>query len=71
MYCEELKENTAYELVQLIQDAVLESKDKFVPVVVEDEECRIEHIGCVWYDDARKMIRISVDNVYFQDVESE
>lgn len=71
MYCKELKENTAYELVQLLQDAVLESKDKFVPVVVEDEECRIAHIGCVWCDDARKMIRISVDNVYFQDVESE
>ena len=43
--------------------------DKHTPVVVEDENGRIEHIGHMWYDPVRDMIRISVKDVEFVDAE--
>lgn len=43
--------------------------DKHVPVVVEDENGRIEHIGHMWFDPLRGMIRMSVKGVEFNDAE--
>lgn len=43
--------------------------DKKVPVVVEDENGRIEHIGHMWFDPLRGMIRMSVKGVEFNDAE--
>lgn len=43
--------------------------DKHTPVVVEDENGRIEHLGHMWFDPLRGMIRISVKDVEFVDAE--
>lgn len=43
--------------------------DKHIPVVVEDENGRIEHIGHMWFDPLRGMIRMSVKGVEFKDAE--
>lgn len=43
--------------------------DKHTPVVVEDENGRIEHIGHMWFDPLRGMIRMSVKGVEFKDAE--
>lgn len=43
--------------------------DKHVPVVVEDENGRIEHISHMWFDPLRGMIRMSVKGVEFKDAE--
>ena len=43
--------------------------DKRVPVVVEDENGRIEHITHMWFDPLRGMIRMSVKGVEFKDAE--
>lgn len=42
---------------------------KSVPVVVEDENGRIEHISHMWFDPLRGMIRMSVKGVEFNDAE--
>lgn len=42
---------------------------KSVPVVVEDENGRIEHITHMWFDPLRGMIRMSVKGVEFKDAE--
>lgn len=42
---------------------------KSVPVVVEDENGRIEHISHMWFDPLRGMIRMSVKGVEFKDAE--
>lgn len=44
--------------------------DKKTPVVVEDENGRIEHMGHLWYDRERDMIRISIEGVEFVDAEN-
>ena len=43
--------------------------DKHTPVVVEDENGRIEHITHMWFDPLRGMIRMSVKGVEFKDAE--
>lgn len=42
---------------------------KDVPVVVEDENGRIEHIKHIWYDPVRDMVRISIGDVNFVDAD--
>lgn len=68
---EDLKEGTAYELVQRLQDAVLASKEITIPVLVEDEEGRLENITHIWYDQTRGMLRLTVAGVNFVDAEEE
>ena len=43
--------------------------DRHTPVVVEDENGRIEHITHMWFDPLRGMIRMSVKGVEFKDAE--
>ena len=69
---EDLTEGTAYELVQKLQDAVLASTEKItLPVLVEDEEGRLENITHIWYDQTRGMLRLTVAGVEFVDAEEE
>lgn len=44
--------------------------NKGTPVVVEDENGRIEHMKHMWYDRERDMIRISIEGVEFVDAEN-
>lgn len=63
--------NEAYELVNALQDAVMACKDSHIPVVIEDENGRIEHICHIWLDKERGMLRLSVAGVVFIDHEEE
>lgn len=67
MYEKDLKEGTAYELVQALQDIALAVGKVGLSVMVEDEEGRVEHISALWYDRERDMIRMSVNDVKFED----
>lgn len=63
----EMKEGTAYELVQGLQELVLKNKVPEVSVLVEDENGRCEYITNIWYDEIRGMIRMTVGGVEFTD----
>lgn len=62
-----LTEGTAYELVQGLQQAVLETGEINLAIMVEDENGRCENAVYLWYDEARDMLRLSVEGVEFVD----
>lgn len=70
-YDADFTEATAYELVNKVHEAIISADDRerVIPVFVEDENGRLENITHIWYDPVRKMIRLTVDGVYFSDSE--
>ena len=70
-YDADFTEATAHELVSKVQEAIKSADDGegAIPVFVEDENGRLENITHIWYDPIRKMIRLTIDDVYFTDTE--
>ena len=62
-----IKDSTAIELMGVCRDAVARSEDFTLPVMVEDEEGRVEHIAGAWYDETRGMLRLTLRGVRFED----
>lgn len=62
-----IEESTALELMQVCQNALIESGDTKVPVFIEDEEGQVEPICFAWYDSTRKMLRLSLRGIRFTD----
>lgn len=65
----EILNGTALELLQVCAEAVQESKQVDLPVMIEDEEGQVEHICNAWYDATRGILRLSLRSVRFTDYE--
>ena len=65
----DLPTNELHDVVLTLDAFAIAGLDKKIPVVVEDENGRIEHISHMWFDPLRGMIRMSVKGVEFKDAE--
>ncbi len=65
----DLPTNELHDVVLTLDAFAVAGLDKKIPVVVEDENGRIEHIKHMWFDPLRGMIRITIGDVVFEDAE--